>query len=73
MYTNHLSTRLEKGEIGTVQDITYLPESIGGQNQIWCKWESGSKLALIDGIDRFEIMGDRPRDTIPFTPPEYHE
>jgi len=52
--TRDIFTKLKPGDIGTVKDVIYLPESIDGQMQLWVKCDSGSNLALIDTIDQWE-------------------
>jgi hypothetical protein len=42
------------GDLGSITDVTYLPEDYGGQAQIWVRWEAGSILALIEGQDEWE-------------------
>jgi hypothetical protein len=37
-------------------DITSLPENMGGNRQFWIKWDSGSRLALIEDYDEFQIL-----------------
>jgi hypothetical protein len=49
-------TILKPGDVGTVWDITtteMLNEEI---RQIWIHWDTGSRLALIEGEDQFEIL-----------------
>lgn len=57
---------IPKGEEGTViyiseiskSDVTGLPgtESLLGRKKIWVEWGMGGKLALIEGVDKFEII-----------------
>ena len=54
--TRDIFTRLKPGDMGTVKDVTHLPDSIGGQKTVWISWDSGSNLALIDGIDQWEAV-----------------
>jgi len=42
-------TKLEKGSKGTVTKIEE------DQDLIWVDWDNGEKLALLDGIDKFEV------------------
>ena len=51
--TRDIFTKLRKGDLGIVKDVTFLPESIGASMQVWIRWDSCSNLALIDGIDRW--------------------
>lgn len=49
-FTGDPYTKLKAGDRGTVTDVTEIP--IGDrpyQFQIWTSWDSGSKLALIEG------------------------
>jgi len=43
-------TKLEKGSKGTVSKIEK------DQELIWIKWDSGEKLALLEGIDKFKVV-----------------
>jgi hypothetical protein len=55
-------TKLEPGDEGIVTSITPLPESLGGNKQLWIDWDSGSTLALIEDEDLYE-------DWRPYPPP----
>ena len=48
--TNDTWSNLTKGSKGT---ITKIDES---QDLIWVNWDCGEKLALIDGVDTFNII-----------------
>lgn len=54
-------TNLEPGDCGTVTDISQTP-AMGPdgrpERQIWIDWDSGSKLALIQGEDRFAVINE---------------
>ena len=43
-------TNLKKGSKGTIFKIEE------NQDLIWVNWESGEKLALINGVDKFKII-----------------
>ena len=51
---------LKDGDAGTIVDISKLPDSLGGNRQIWVKWDryddSNFTAALIEGEDRFEVL-----------------
>jgi hypothetical protein len=49
---------LKPGDIGTIWDISIFNIDIDGKplRAIWITWDSGSKFALIEGKDEFEIM-----------------
>ena len=51
-------TQLKPGDFGTVWDISIFNIDIEGKpvRVIWITWDSGSKFALIEGKDEFEIM-----------------
>jgi hypothetical protein len=48
--------KLKHGDLGSITDVTYLPEDYGGQAQIWVRWDAGSILSLIDGQDEWETV-----------------
>jgi len=56
IHTNDRYTKLKHGDLGSITDVTYLPEDHGGQAQIWVRWDAGSILALIDGQDEWEAV-----------------
>ena len=43
--------------MGTVTDITELPNELEGYRQIWCNWDNGSILAMLEGLDKYEVIG----------------
>jgi len=43
---------IEAGSTGTVESVTS-----GPCGQIWVKWDNGRSLALIPGIDVFQLIG----------------
>ena len=48
---------LKSGDLGTVWDITTFSLMDEQQiRQIWIRWDNNSRLALLEGIDRFEIV-----------------
>jgi len=47
---------IEHGDLGSITDVTNLPEDYSGQPQIWVRWDAGSILALIDGLDDWEAV-----------------
>ena len=50
VFINDTMTRLEKGSRGTVSKIEK------EQELIWIDWDSGEKLALLEGIDKFKVV-----------------
>jgi hypothetical protein len=46
---DHYSS-LKEGEMGTVKFI----DAVG---TIHCEWDNGSTLGLVDGVDRWEVLG----------------
>jgi hypothetical protein len=48
--TDDTWTNLEKGSMGTVVKFDK------DQDLIWVKWDTGEKLALIIGVDKFKII-----------------
>ena len=55
IHTNDIYTDVKPGDMGTVTDVTDvdLGNGIDRFTQIWVDWDSGSKLALIDGKDEY--------------------
>jgi hypothetical protein len=48
---------LKSGDLGTVWDITTFSLMDEQQlRQIWIQWDNNNRLALLEGIDRFEIV-----------------
>ena len=58
LHTDDKFTQLKLGDIGTVWDISIFNIDRDGKplRAIWITWDSGSKFALIEGKDEFEIM-----------------
>lgn len=56
--TDDKFTELRPGDLGTVWDISIFNIDIEGKpvRVIWIIWDSGSKFALIEGKDEFEII-----------------
>ena len=52
LHTEDAYTKLHYGSLGTIKDIGVTP---WGDVQVWCKWDEGSRLALIPGKDSFEF------------------
>jgi len=50
VFINDTMTELEKGSRGTVSKIEK------DQELIWIDWDSGEKLALLGGIDKFKVV-----------------
>jgi hypothetical protein len=57
IFTNDRYTSLKSGDMGTVTDITELPNELEGYRQIWCNWDNGSTLAMLEGLDKYEVIG----------------
>jgi hypothetical protein len=55
IYTDNPYTKLKPGDRGTVTDVTEIPFK-DTPLQIWINWDSGSKLALLSGMDKFKIL-----------------
>ena len=58
VHTDDKFVQLKPGDLGTVWDISIFNIEIDGKpvRVIWISWDSGSKFALIDGKDEFEIL-----------------
>ena len=55
VYTSDPYTDLKSGDTGTVQDVCKLPDSVGGDIQIWVSWDKGgSQFALLQDKDLYE-------------------
>jgi hypothetical protein len=62
---------IPKGEEGSViyisevtrSDVIGAPgtEFLLGRKKIWIDWDSGGRMALIEGVDEFEIISDREK------------
>ena len=53
IHTSDPYTHLKRGDTGTITGIDTI---LGGQKQIWVNWDDGSKLALLEGIDRYKVI-----------------
>lgn len=53
IWTDEHYTNLRNGDEGIVTDISLTPD---GVKQYWIDWDQGSKLALLEGIDQFELL-----------------
>lgn len=62
VHTSDQYTNLSAGDRGRVVNIDTLPPEITGKRretrQIWIEWDSGSRLALIEGEDKFKIINE---------------
>jgi hypothetical protein len=58
VHTDDKFAQLKPGDFGTVWDISIFNIEIDGKpvRVIWISWDSGSKFALIEGKDEFEIV-----------------
>jgi len=58
VHTDDKFTQLKPDDLGTVWDISIFNIEIDGKpiRVIWISWDSGSKFALIEGKDEFEIL-----------------
>lgn len=45
---------IHKGDLGTVTRISTI--ELLNQTQIWVQFDNGSHLALLDGVDQYEII-----------------
>jgi Domain of unknown function (DUF4314) len=48
--TDDSMTKLKKGDKGTIYKIDE------DQELVWVKWDSGEELALIQGVDKFNVL-----------------
>ena len=53
IWTDDHYTNLRNGNEGIVTDISLSPDEI---KQYWIDWDQGSHLALLEGIDQFELL-----------------
>jgi hypothetical protein len=58
VHTEDKFTQLKPGDLGTVWDISIFNIEKDGKQvrAIWISWDSGSKFALIEGKDEFEVL-----------------
>jgi hypothetical protein len=58
VHTDDKFTQLKPDDLGTVWDISIFNIEIDGKpaRVIWISWDSGSKFALIEGTDEFEVL-----------------
>ena len=52
VFINDTWTKLEKGAQGTVVEI----DDSQSETMIFVDWDSGERLALIEGIDKYKII-----------------
>ncbi|MBC8426429.1 DUF4314 domain-containing protein [bacterium] len=51
------------GSTGTIESVTE-----GPLGQVWVRWDSGRSLALVPGVDRFEVIERGPEPDAPTGP-----
>jgi fructose-1,6-bisphosphatase len=51
-FINDSWTRLKPGDQGTVVQI----ESESDETLVWVQWDNGERLALLDPIDKFNVV-----------------
>ena len=51
------------GSTGTIESVTE-----GPLGQVWVRWDSGRSLALVPGVDRFEVIERGPEPDQPTGP-----
>jgi Domain of unknown function (DUF4314) len=58
VHTDDKFTQLKPGDLGTVWDISIFNIEKDGKpvRVIWISWDSGSKFALIEEKDEFEVL-----------------
>lgn len=58
VHTDDKFVQLKPGDLGTVWDISIFNIETNGKpvRVIWISWDSGTKFALIEGNDEFEIL-----------------
>ena len=57
IHSDNKFTLLKLGDLGTVWDITtFSLMDEQHMRQVWIQWDNNSRLALLEGIDRFEIV-----------------
>ena len=56
-HSDNKFTLLKPGDLGTVWDITTFNLMDEQQiRQVWIRWDNNIRLALLEGIDSFEIV-----------------
>ena len=58
IFTNNAYTKLKPGDQGTVSMVNRFDGESFDETQIIVKWDCGSSLALIDGVDRFKVLSE---------------
>ena len=57
IHSDNKFTLLKPDDLGTVWDITTFNLMDEEQiRQVWIQWDNNIRLALLEGIDRFEIV-----------------
>jgi hypothetical protein len=58
VHTDDKFAQLKPGDLGTVWDISIFNIELDGKpvRVIWISWDSGTKFALIERKDEFEIL-----------------
>jgi hypothetical protein len=58
IHTDDKFVQLKQGDLGKVWNISIFNVEIDGKpvRVLWISWDSGSKFALIEGKDEFEIL-----------------
>lgn len=56
LFTSDPYTKLKPGDLGTVVEISTVNMAPRPFTQIWVKWDNGSSLALILGVDSYEVV-----------------
>ena len=57
--TNDKFTELKSGDLGTIEFILRHSDQTICEDQICIKWDNGSNLMLLVGVDQFHILGDQ--------------
>lgn len=55
IHTEDPYTSLRSGDTGTITDVCELPFE-DTPIQLWISWDSGVKLCLLEGIDRYDLL-----------------
>jgi len=56
LFTDDPYTKLKPGDMGNVLHVSQVKMAPRPFTQIWVKWDNGSSLALIQGVDSYEVV-----------------